>query len=457
MISCNKGGVVISRDQENPERIAASNNLKGNLIGTNATGTTALSGQEVGIALLNGASNNLIGGITVGARNIISGNTIAGIELQPGLMDGATPPTTNKIQGNFIGTNADGTAAIPNQSIGVDVDGASQTLIGGFGDDMPGARNVVSGNGDSGIRMIRAALATRISGNFIGTQADGIGPLGNVGDGIRLGVSTTGTIIGGPEPSAGNTIAFNGENGIAASADAGNNNIIDPNSIFSNILLGIDLGDDGHTPNDPADADTGPNNLQNYPEIVSKQIVADELIIGFKVDSAPGNSAYGTNGIYVEFFKADMSGEGERFIGFTYYTLSDYNSLAPGVKTVNLGNITTLGISPGDPITSTATDANGNTSEFTPTLTPTAAAVSISGRILTNLGTGLWNAVVTLTDQTGNARQARSSSFGYFNFEDLEPGQIVIIEVRAKEYQFEPRVISVFEDISDLEISPGRQ
>ncbi len=455
VISCNKGGVVISRDQMNPGMLASSNTLTGNFIGTNATGTTALQGQEVGVALLNGASNNLIGGITGGARNIISGNTVAGIEIQPGLMGGATPPTTNKIQGNYIGTNADGTGAIPNQIVGVDVDGASQNLVGGFGADMPGARNIISGNGGIGIRLIRGALATRISGNFIGTQIDGASPLGNIGDGIQIGVSTTGTIIGGPEANAGNTIAFNGQNGIVATSDAGNNNIIDPNSIFGNSLLGIDLGGDGHTPNDPGDADTGPNNLQNYPEIVSKQIVENELTIGFKLDSDPINSDYGMTGIYIEFFKADITGEGERFIGSTYYSLADYNSLAPGVKTVNLGNIMTLGITPTDPITATATDANGNTSEFTPPLTPTAAAVSISGRILTNLGTGLWNAVVTLIDQTGNARQARSNTFGYFNFEGLEAGQIIIIEVRSKESQFEPRVISVFGDISDLEISPG--
>ncbi len=316
LISGNGSGLTIARDPAVPDAMAENNIVQGNYIGTNSAGTTALPGQTVGIAIANGASNNLIGGTTIAAKNIISGNTLAGILIQPGIVAGATAPSMNLIQGNYIGTSADGTQRIPNEEIGIDIDGASRTTIGGFGDDMPGARNVVSGNGGSGIRLTRGALLTRISGNYIGTQADGIGPLGNLGNGIRVGVSTTGTIIGGPEPSAGNTIAYNGKNGIAASEDAGNNNIIDPNSIFANALLGIDFGEDGHTPNDPDDADTGPNNLQNYPVIVSKQIVNDELILGFNVDSAPENSDYGTSGIYVEFFKADASGEGELLSGF---------------------------------------------------------------------------------------------------------------------------------------------
>lgn len=454
LVSGNGSGITISRAPETPNVPADNNRLERNYIGTNSAGTAALPGQQLGIVIVNGAANNIIGGTGTNVKNVISGNMGAGIFIAPGTAVGATAPSFNKIQGNYIGTNASGTAAIPNGFDGIQLAGASQTLIGGFGDDMPAARNVISGNGRDGIRLQQGALLNRISGNYIGTQPDGTSPLGNVGAGIFIGTTTTGTIVGGPEPNAGNTIAYNGSNGISLRSDAGNNNIIDPNSIFGNTGLGIDLGDDGHTPNDPLDADTGPNNLQNYPEIVSKEIVNDDLIIGFKVDSAPENSAYGTNGIYIEFFKADASGEGEKFIGFAYYTLADYSGSLAGTKTVNLGNVNALGIMPTDPITATATDANGNTSEFTPVLAPTAANISVSGRVMKPNGTGLGRATVRLTDSDGGIRTSRTNSFGNFRFDDIEAGRYYVVSVSAKQYVFAPQVIQADDTIENLVFIP---
>ena len=409
----------------------------------------------VGIVMADGANNNTIGGATANAGNVISGNTFDGIYIQVGVQSDATAPFLNKIQGNFIGTNAAGNAAIPNQRNGITLEGAMTTLVGGFGSEIPFARNIISGNGSNGVRIRSGASQNRVSGNYIGTQADGVSPLGNIRHGISMSSSAVNNIVGGAEPNSGNIIAFNNA-GITLAPDAGKGNLIDPNSIFGNVGLGIDLNDDGIiTPNDLHDADAGPNNLQNYPEIVSHQFPGGNLVVNFKVDSAPTNSDYGTNGIYVEFFKADSSGEGEKFLGFGYYTVADYNGGSPLVKSVNLGNAATLGITLSDRITATATDASGNTSEFTPAFAPTAANISISGRILSANGTGIFRAQVSITGTNGETRTAISNSLGYYEFSEIAVGQTYVITALHKRYQFEPptRVLNVTEELTNVDFT----
>lgn len=85
---------------------------------------------------------------------------------------------------------------------------------------------------------------------------------------------------------------------------------------------------------------------------------------------------------------------------------------------------------------------------------PTAASVSISGRILTTDGRGLRNAVISLTDHFGATRTTLSSSFGYYRFDDIEAGQTVILTVRSKLYQFAPQVVSVSDNITGLDLTP---
>lgn len=452
-ISGNQVGISIVPFSATPAAYPSLNVIQKNFIGTNSNGTAAVPNTQFGITLANGANNNLIGGATASVGNVISGNGTDGINIQVGAQTGAIAPTENKIQGNFIGTNAAGNAALPNLRHGVSVSGGRTTLIGGFGNDIPNARNVISGNGGDGIRIQLGAMQNRVSGNYIGTQADGASALGNAAKGIAVGVTAANNIIGGTEPNSGNIVAFNAGSGIALSANAGSGNLIDPNRIFLNGGLGIDIGEDGHTPNDATDADAGANNLQNYPDIVSRQIVNNELIVGFKVDSAPANSAYGTNGIYVEFFKADASGEGEKFLGSGYYAEADYNGSQ--VKTINLGNINTLGFAPNDRLTATASDTNGNTSEFTPTFAPTAASVSVGGRVLTADGRGIYKAYISLSDATGGTRTALTNSLGYFRFSNVQAGQIYIITTQHKSYRFvsPTQVLSVSEEISDVDFT----
>src|SRR5262249_46451595 len=89
----------------------SGNVIAGNYIGTNATGCSAL-GNDVGVLLQGGATGNTIGGTTAAARNVISGNN-EGVYINSGGNSG------NVIQGNFIGTDATGAAAVANTIDGV--------------------------------------------------------------------------------------------------------------------------------------------------------------------------------------------------------------------------------------------------------------------------------------------------------------------------------------------------
>ena len=87
---------------------------------------------------------------------------------------------------------------------------------------------------------------------------------------------------------------------------------------------------------------------------------------------------------------------------------------------------------------------------FEAQLAPTAAGTSISGRVMLNNGSGLVNATVYLTDSQGNSRSARTASFGNYQFEDVAAGQTYVIVVVSKRYQFTPQILSVSDNVNDL-------
>lgn len=84
---------------------------------------------------------------------------------------------------------------------------------------------------------------------------------------------------------------------------------------------------------------------------------------------------------------------------------------------------------------------------------PTAAMVSISGRVMTSDGRGLRNAVVTLTNAAGDTRTARTSTFGFYRFDEIGAGQTVIVGVRSKLYQFSPQVINLNDNVSGVDFT----
>ncbi len=139
VISSNQASGVAIGDYQ-----TSNNVVEGNFIGTNLSGTGALPNEE-GVNIYEGASNNTIGGTTVSARNIISGNLDNGVDIH----DSGT--TGNRVRGNFIGTGIKGIGPIPNEGDGVlVVDSASHNTIGGVA---AGAGNTIAFNIGNGIAI----------------------------------------------------------------------------------------------------------------------------------------------------------------------------------------------------------------------------------------------------------------------------------------------------------------
>jgi hypothetical protein len=318
---------------------ATGNKVQGNHIGTNASGTAALSNSGHGVHIDNSPSNT-IGGTTASDRNVISGNGQINVFIRN------SGSTGNKVQGNFVGTDATGSVGIGGPQ-GVTIEqGAQNNTIGGT---TPGARNVISGNL---FGVLLGSAGNQVQGNFIGTDAAGTGALGNAGSGIL--VFANNSTIGGTAGGAGNTIAFNGQNGVAVLSGTGNG--ILTNSIFSNGQLGIDLGDDGVTANDPGDGDAGPNNRQNFPVLTSVTSSGGSTTVQGTLNSQ-ANTTY-----RLEFFSnpsCDFSGHGE---GKTF--LGSHNVTTNGTGNASFTATLSAGVSSGEFVTSTATDPIDNTSEF---------------------------------------------------------------------------------------------
>jgi hypothetical protein len=242
------------------------NKVEGNFIGTDAAGTSAL-GNEDGVDIQQ-ADDTTVGGTVSGARNVISGNRDAGIQI---VSDSATG---NEVLGNYIGTDKNGTADLGNSGRGVIVADAKDSTIGGTAS---GVRNVISGNNLHGVQIQSLFLnptGNKVEGNFIGTNASGTGALGNGLDGVQVAGADDNT-VGGTASGAGNRIAHNGAAGVsvmvngAFGPEGATGNRILGNLIFANAGLGIDLGGGSVTNNDTDDPDTGANSLQNFPIITS--------------------------------------------------------------------------------------------------------------------------------------------------------------------------------------------
>jgi hypothetical protein len=103
-------------------------------------------------------------------------------------------------------------------------------------------------------------------------------------------------------------------------------------------------------------------------------------------------------------------------------------------------------------IASVDSGAEGRAIAYFTVVAPTAAPVSISGRVLTPDGRGLRNAVVVLTDQNGVSRRYRTSAFGFYRFNDIPAGANYVVAVASKRYRFDPMVVAVSEDLADLDL-----
>lgn len=333
---------IISGNQSNNVFIhdGASNQIvEGNYVGTNISGAAAIPGTNFGIHLAN-SPGNTIGGATTGARNVAAGGTV-GIYLEQAGTVG------NLIFGNFIGTNASGTSALPN-SYGVYCNGAPGNVIGSAD---PLSRNIISGNLNYGVISTSGAGGNIIRGNFIGTSASGSTPLPN---GIGVIVVDNGNTVGGRLPGEGNSIQFNTSSGVVVLT--GSLNSIVGNSIAFNAGLGIDLNLNGVTPNDNGDTDSGPNGLQNFPVLSTIAASAGTFTIAGTLNSITGINY---NLDFYSSAQCDQSGNGE---GENY--LGSATAMTGGTGNVAFTAMFAGTLNPGDVVTATATDPQGNTSEF---------------------------------------------------------------------------------------------
>jgi CSLREA domain-containing protein len=372
-------GLVINRIA-NPILIGSTGNtvtVTGNFLGSNPAGTSIPGALPAGNSVEADGGSNTIGGPAPAARNLMVGdfnNGVLGIYLNAG--------DANLVQGNYIGTNAAGTAKLGTYlSDGILVR-TKNNQIGGVG----AAGNVIAVNDGRGIFLIGGATGNTIQGNLIGTNATGtaglstgnsfgitglniagantIGgtaagqgnvisgnnfgiTLNNVGPGWliqnnRIGTDITGTsdvhngqcgiiadsgggTIGGQVAGSANVIRFNEAQGVNIAGGAGWT--VSENSIFGNGGLGISFSgscSSGALPtaNDSDDADPGANNLQNYPLIST-------VTIGPKTMAHVSGSLNSTTSttFHLEFFanagcNASHNGQGKIFIGSTDVTTS---------------------------------------------------------------------------------------------------------------------------------------
>lgn len=352
-------GIAMRPDDQGME--SSGNAVLGNRIGTTADGTSALGNQGDGILIIS-AAGNIIGGQDAGAGNLISSNR-NGMELSS-----FTEQTL--IQGNLIGTTADGRRALGNQRDGILLDASSSNTIGG---GSTGAGNVISANGGHGVDLVRGSSGNAFQNNFIGTDATGTLRLGNQGNGVNL--ASGGNSVGGFSSGTGNTIAFNGSGAIGAGVQLVgqvNHNTILSNSIHDNAGLGINLGN-GPTPNHPPGSGPGPNDFVNFPVFSTAVTDGATTKLQGNITGAPGTS------VHIQVFSnpaPDPSGYGEgmNLLG-NFQATTD--ALGQGRFDVNLPPA-----GPGFYLSATATDGSGNTSEFSPgiaALGMTDLRVSIAG------------------------------------------------------------------------------
>ena len=337
---------------------ATGNVVAGNYIGTDRTGSADLGNGAWGVFLSGGAANNTVGGIVAGAGNVISGHSY-GVHIRN------AGTTGNFVQGNLIGTDANGTAALYNTS-GVQIDaGATGNTIGG---SAAAARNVISGNQSGVVIQDSGTSGNQVIGNTIGLDITGSVDLGNNLYGVLIEDGASGNTIGGSAVGEGNLIAYNGSDGIAilSPLSEGDYNRISGNSIFENAELGIDLDPNG------VGASGGANEDKAAPVITGLTPSGSDFTIIATAGSGDTVEFFRVNNAAAPAVTADPSGSGEGYLylgscvdngacsGPHISPAADADAAAGSVQAVLLSS----GLSIGDTVTATATDTSSNTSEF---------------------------------------------------------------------------------------------
>ncbi len=374
-ISANEHGVHILGPQ------ASNNEVLGNLIGTGSSGSVidpdgnpnngnGLGNRQAGVYIENASANRIGLGI---AEAILPANIIAG--NNDGVIIRGALATANLIGNNFIGVDGLGKNPLGNRDTGVFIDAAKDNVIGGFKTGQPLVPgNTISANGNGVLIVGAQATGNVVAANKIGTDLDGIisdpaSLLGNLGDGVFIqdasenfiGQSTDGGEVCNPTAFPLNVIGGNQRAGVRIEGADAQANLVRCNSIFNNEGIGIDLGADGVTPNDPLDSDDGPNRLQNFPIIAVLEQVEDIFRVSGTLMGAP-SSVY-----HIDFYATETSTaqklehgiQGKRYLGSHSVTTDDNGDVHFETAAFQL-----LSLEEHEVVTATATDLTGNTSEF---------------------------------------------------------------------------------------------
>jgi parallel beta-helix repeat protein len=317
--SAGAGNVISGNDNGIYLYNSASNTILGNKIGCAASGSLMVhGGNSTNGIIIDNSNNNQVGDGTPGGRNIISGNTYVGIFVANG-------STGNSLGGNYIGCGSDGASALPNAT-GVELSSSPANTVG--------AGNVISGNSSEGL-WITGSSYNSILGNYIGCDATGTVPLPNgtvyTDPGIRIDWGSSHTLIGDGSAQGSNLIFGNNGDGVYIDSFMSDTiyNTISRNSFHDNFGLGITLANAG-------------NQWMPAPTITTATLT-----------NAIGTSRPNAT---IEVFATgtpEYSGAGE---GRTYLGSATADSNGYWNAALALTGLTTL--------TATATDTNGNTSQF---------------------------------------------------------------------------------------------
>jgi T5SS/PEP-CTERM-associated repeat protein len=343
--------------------------IQGNYVGVNAAGSVPLGSSSRGIHVSAG-NGVIVGGTNSGVGNLINSSfgTSAGVLVAN---EDASIPNNAVVQGNLIGTDATGTIALRTLTYGVQLQTSTGTLIGGTN---AGAGNVISSVGD-GIFIANSPTGALIQGNKIGTDNTGTIALGNSACGIEIypdNTTTTNGTIGGTGAGQGNIIAFNHLNGVSIAGPNTGWSILG-NSIHDNGLLGITLtgcGTATPTTNDACGtlSPNAANHHQMFPVITGVSMGGGNVTLSGSLNST-SNKTY-----RLEFFSNPSCdprgyGQGTFFLGFTNVTTDATCSANFTLTLTNPSGFASF--------TSTATDTNGNTSEFSACASPSGPCAII--------------------------------------------------------------------------------
>jgi CSLREA domain-containing protein len=373
--SISGAGNLVSGNNAHGVELSGSNAVKGNLIGTDASGAVALGNSLDGIFI--DGNNNIIGDSLAGEGNVISGNGANGVQIT-----GGGTSTDNTLQGNLVGTDITGTAPVGNTDNGILISGAPFNFIGGTG---AGDRNVISGNGFDGVQINGAgASGNDVVGNLIGVDVNGTAAIGNNFVGVRL-VNAPSNDIGGTTLGFGNVISGN-VSGVVINGATASGNSVQGNKIGTDAsgLLNLGNSSDGvfisGAPNNTVGTTSGLRNTIAYNgpgagasgvEVTGAGATGNTVRGNFiHSNGGPGidNSSGGNTELTPPVVTSAGSAAGTACPNCTVDVYSDDedeggfhqgSAVADGA-----GNWNFAGFVNGPNITATATDAAGNTSEF---------------------------------------------------------------------------------------------